>query len=900
MFNWHGPTCRRPDTTIHIDDHPQAGQAGDVSAEPRGKALLAEGATESARKTQKSQESTPVLYEPLQARKIRTLELLPGDFDDPIRCNIRTVDLALKPEFEALSYTWANENGDASKSEKIFVGDRHDILSGTANCVNALRRLRFPKTSNTSRELWVDAICINQENIQERSHQVGIMQYIYATALRVLIYLGEDPADPSPRTSAPWLYHNHGNTLNLHADLSNRPYFFRTWVIQEIASARSAWVLCGPRGARWPDFLDTAQKNRTRKSHPWLRLVAQPRHREMKELYGMLLATSKCKASDPRDKVFALLSLFVGANDAGVAADYSLSYAQVFAGTTAFILAHNLKDWHKIFAMVDSSRSSNLPSWAVDWSSPLCQAISKPLHPISSHRSRSAGCKARFLRNGELVLRGHLLAQLGDCVVTGEATATGPPGIGSHVQYMPGVSIHEREARLKDIPWAQMNDRLFVVSGLPNHVLALRPLKDTDKHTFVTIFDLPLFDNQVNLAHTLDRRVMLLVSTWNEMFRVGSFAWSKAKMWNHIKETCYLVVHFWRLEQNFIRENTWLGRREVPGWKQRSIRETSKSLELKQSHLNDLRKALRSNMATRQNALNPESRPRPLMLPREIGLSHLTGGVVRSVHFDEDLTHPVCLNRDLLMPSILEEEMKTFLIQAFWDYGTTASFSYEHIGRSVKWHSEYLRDPSLHSFRDLFFKTFGLRLNTDAAISPRWLMSKLLGQTLEAKVAVFDKLLQSRDRKTEQRLDAQSMLLWMKNRLNIQPEIPSIDGIPWNVRKETWASSFMELWESWAMDIPTDETGYDSLQSDAGNTMGDDFGESIESDTDADKAFLEHSVDGKTWGILLDLVRETEQHLLPLEELFTTDYHDIFEFAEWNKTRLKCRREPKWEDVHIV
>ncbi|KAK2061504.1 HET-domain-containing protein, partial [Colletotrichum caudatum] len=59
----------------------------------------------------------------------------------------------------------------------------------TINCANALRRLRFP---GWARDVWVDAICINQEDSNERSHQVGIMQYIYATAIRVVVYLGED------------------------------------------------------------------------------------------------------------------------------------------------------------------------------------------------------------------------------------------------------------------------------------------------------------------------------------------------------------------------------------------------------------------------------------------------------------------------------------------------------------------------------------------------------------------------------------------------------------------------------------------------------------------------------------------------------------------------------------
>ncbi|KAK2061503.1 hypothetical protein LY76DRAFT_566906 [Colletotrichum caudatum] len=60
--------------------------------------------------------SVASLYEPLSARRIRILRLLPGAYGDPMRGELRIMDLAFRPEYEALSYTWADQSGDTSRS----------------------------------------------------------------------------------------------------------------------------------------------------------------------------------------------------------------------------------------------------------------------------------------------------------------------------------------------------------------------------------------------------------------------------------------------------------------------------------------------------------------------------------------------------------------------------------------------------------------------------------------------------------------------------------------------------------------------------------------------------------------------------------------------------------------
>jgi hypothetical protein len=125
-------------------------------------------------------------YEPLVGiNSTRVLSLLPSaSLSDPIDVRLFEVDLSHNPPFEALSYAW----GDGRT--KVAINCSGKELHVTRNCDTALRHLRLP---NTTRTLWVDAICIDQreESIAERNQQVKIMGDIYSSASRVLIWLGE-------------------------------------------------------------------------------------------------------------------------------------------------------------------------------------------------------------------------------------------------------------------------------------------------------------------------------------------------------------------------------------------------------------------------------------------------------------------------------------------------------------------------------------------------------------------------------------------------------------------------------------------------------------------------------------------------------------------------------------
>jgi Heterokaryon incompatibility protein (HET) len=113
-------------------------------------------------------------------RKIRVLDLDPAPFSspDPIHGALREIPLDGSQLYEALSYVW----GTDEPSNPVHLGSESLLVRD--NCYAALRRLRDRACRRT---LWIDAICINQEDIKEKSLQVALMADIYSNADRVYI-----------------------------------------------------------------------------------------------------------------------------------------------------------------------------------------------------------------------------------------------------------------------------------------------------------------------------------------------------------------------------------------------------------------------------------------------------------------------------------------------------------------------------------------------------------------------------------------------------------------------------------------------------------------------------------------------------------------------------------------
>ena len=126
----------------------------------------------------------------------------------------------------------------------------------------------------TSRHVWIDAICINQNDDIERGEQVQLMRKIYAQAEQVLVWLGE--ASGSSDIAMEFLEVGKGKpdtkewfketvvktTQGLYTSewdsvfhLQERAYWWRTWIVQEITCATKLELLCGPRCVSWETFI---------------------------------------------------------------------------------------------------------------------------------------------------------------------------------------------------------------------------------------------------------------------------------------------------------------------------------------------------------------------------------------------------------------------------------------------------------------------------------------------------------------------------------------------------------------------------------------------------------------------------------------------------------------------
>lgn len=127
-------------------------------------------------------------YAPLSTSppEFRIVHILPGTFHDPICCELVTALLDDPPPYKTLSYVW----GDATITRTIKL---HGCdFEATDSLFRALRRYRL-KTGVFV--IWVDALCINQMDVEERGSQVGIMGKIYKRCEEVWVWLGEDFVD---------------------------------------------------------------------------------------------------------------------------------------------------------------------------------------------------------------------------------------------------------------------------------------------------------------------------------------------------------------------------------------------------------------------------------------------------------------------------------------------------------------------------------------------------------------------------------------------------------------------------------------------------------------------------------------------------------------------------------
>lgn len=123
------------------------------------------------------------VYGQLQENEIRILEIIPGIERDDIHCRLKYIKLDGKTEYSALSYTWGYPR--KRKSQVIIDGHPMEV---TENCKLALQELRKEAMiESTTQMIWIDALCINQNNNSERTQQILVMRDIYRQSKKLIV-----------------------------------------------------------------------------------------------------------------------------------------------------------------------------------------------------------------------------------------------------------------------------------------------------------------------------------------------------------------------------------------------------------------------------------------------------------------------------------------------------------------------------------------------------------------------------------------------------------------------------------------------------------------------------------------------------------------------------------------
>ncbi|KAK0100199.1 hypothetical protein ONS95_008537 [Cadophora gregata] len=304
-------------------------------------------------------------------RHIRVLILHPGTGDEEIYCTLEVALLDRAPAYEALSYAWGDSK-DIKERHAIRCGNgRFNIMP---NLFEALKRLR---DSSARRVLWIDAICINQHDDEEKSFQVQQMSEIYSSASRVLIWLGEETesvpaafeairltrllfpeedAQANAEAMSPnqiqfyeqrhFDYVESGEMVRIFKmfepvmELLSRPWFSRKWIVQEVVRGRNSLIVCGSHTLSWSILEETFSHMRFLGMEQYWRpyfsdaeltcfntvtTLGTLRIPSVTTMFAQLVReTRRLKATVPRDHLISMVASDLNPDDVRFIVNYSI------------------------------------------------------------------------------------------------------------------------------------------------------------------------------------------------------------------------------------------------------------------------------------------------------------------------------------------------------------------------------------------------------------------------------------------------------------------------------------------------------------------------------------------------------------------------------------------------
>lgn len=317
--------------------------------------------------------AAPYQYEPLalSSSQFRVFTLLPSaDRDAPLEGTLRIEMFQAEPRetclYEALSYVW----GTDMSSDTLRVNGAE--MQITTNLAHALLYIR---SACRPHDLWIDALCIDQQNLLEKNHQVGQMYRVFASASRVIVWLGLADEDSDYALS----HLDHITTASRQSisrieRIFRRSWWARIWTFQEaLAASTHSIVVCGNTTVPWhnvlqalKDILNHARHYSDPSIHRLLYfLEAHSLHRTSQRLTldKLIMASSGRQAKDRRDYIYALLGLM---ND-GLPQDLEPDYAQSISVTFQRAIVRILMSHNRLDLIVYSLEHRELGTLRASW-----------------------------------------------------------------------------------------------------------------------------------------------------------------------------------------------------------------------------------------------------------------------------------------------------------------------------------------------------------------------------------------------------------------------------------------------------------------------------------------------------------------------------------------------------
>ena len=389
----------------------------------------------------------------------RLLCLLPGDPSDSICAHLHAYPLTNAPEYEALSYCWNHV------TEKAAIQIDGSTLHVTASVAEALRHLRHRKNP---RLFWVDQICIDQQNLKERAYQVALMREIYMYSAKTIAWLGPDDdqtemafesigrlseilvglndsgvdfARPANSTELAGKYglsatpsYLSDKRLSALVRLIQNQYFNRIWIVQEIAVSRVPMLRQGKFEKPFESMMAAAvlmiglrllifASDETLRHAMNIAQIAEMRtyfgREQSISLFRLLSMFRESKATDLRDKIFALVGL---SEAAGVNVDRPpISYMQPLSDTQRVWTAYMLRSIQKLDVLdavnryQTSIKGTSTQTWVPDF---MSTDVTTRYHGSASaleslQATRSCPAHIDFRDEGKVLgLQGHVVGRI--------------------------------------------------------------------------------------------------------------------------------------------------------------------------------------------------------------------------------------------------------------------------------------------------------------------------------------------------------------------------------------------------------------------------------------------------------------------------------------------------------